>query len=141
MARVLDRAVGPAREVMTLLALLTGLSLVLGAIGIYGVISQFVSRRKRDWGIRVALGLAPQRVVTLVVRHGATMVAIGIVLGVMIAVALTRLLSGFLYGVTATDPVAMIGAAVVLLTVGVVAALIPALRASRTDPAIVLRES
>jgi predicted permease len=141
MARVLDRAVGPAREVMTLLALLTGLSLVLGAIGIYGVISQFVSRRQRDWGIRVALGLAPQRVVTLVVRHGTTMVAVGIVAGVVIAVGVTRLLSGFLYGVTATDPIAMIGAAAVLLAVGVVAALIPALRASRTDPAIVLRES
>jgi ABC-type antimicrobial peptide transport system permease subunit len=100
-----------------------------------------VSRRKRDWGIRVALGLAPRRVVTHVVRHGAAMVAIGIVLGVTIAVALTRLLSGFLYGVTATDPIAMIGASIVLLAVGVVAALIPALRASRTDPAIVLRES
>jgi predicted permease len=141
MARVFDRAVGPAREVMTLLALLTGLSLVLGAIGIYGVVSQFVSRRQRDWGIRVALGLTPHRVVTHVVRHGASMVAAGIVVGVAIAVGLTRLLSGFLYGVTATDPIAMIGASVVLLAVGVVAALIPALRASRTDPAIVLRES
>ena len=141
MARVFDRAVGPAREVMTLLALLTGLSLVLGAIGIYGVISQFVSRRQRDWGIRVALGLAPQRVVAHVVRHGASMVAAGIVLGVTIAVGATRLLSGFLYGVTATDPIAMIAAAVVLLAVGVLAALIPAVRASRTDPAIVLRES
>ena len=62
-------------------------------------------------------------------------------LGVTIAVGATRLLSGFLYGVTATDPIAMIGASVVLLAIGVLAALIPALRASRTDPAIVLRES
>lgn len=141
MAHVMDRAVGPAREVMKLLALLTGLSLLLGAIGIYGVISQFVSRRKRDWGIRVALGLAPSRVVTLVVRHGAMLVLVGIVVGVVLATVLARMLSSFLYGVTATDPVAMIAAGAILLAVGVIAALIPALRASRTDPAMVLRES
>jgi hypothetical protein len=141
MARVLGHAVGPARDVMTLLGLLTGLSLVLGAIGIYGVISQFVARRQRDWGIRVALGLAPKRVVVLVVRHGASLVAAGVVLGVALAVGLTRLLSSFLYGVSPTDPLAMLAAAAALLVIGITAALIPAVRASRTDPAIVLRES
>ena len=140
MSRVLDRAIGPARDVMTLLTLLTGLSLVLGAVGIYGVISQFVSRRQRDWGIRVALGLSPQRVVTLVVRHGAGLVAIGIAVGVGFAIVLARLLTSFLYGVSATDPLSIVAASATLLAVGVVAALIPALRASRTDPAIVLRE-
>ena len=140
MSHVLDRAIGPARDVMTLLGLLTGLALLLGAVGIYGVISQFVSRRSREWSIRVALGLAPSRVVSYVVRHGASLVVVGIALGIAGAVTLTRLLATFLYGVTATDPTSMIAAALVLLSVGIVAALIPALRASRTDPALVLRQ-
>ena len=140
MSRVLDRAVGPARSVMTLLALLTGLALALGAIGIYGVISQLVSRRKREWGIRVALGLAPRRVVTLVVRHGTSLVVAGIAIGVAGSALLTQLLSSFLYGVTTSDPIAIVAAAFVLLAVGTIAALIPAVRASRTDPALVLRE-
>lgn len=140
MERVFDRAVGPARQVMGLFALLTGIALVLGAIGIYGVISQFVSRRHREWSIRVALGLSPARVVALVVGHGASLVTVGIVLGIVGALASVRLLSAFLYGVTAGDPIAILAAALTLLAVGSTAALIPAVRASRTDPALVLRE-
>jgi hypothetical protein len=102
--RVFDRAVGPARQVMGLFALLTGIALLLGAIGIYGVISQFVSRRHREWSIRVALGLSPGRVVALVVRHGTSLVATGIALGVVAAIVSARLLSAFLYGVTGSDP-------------------------------------
>jgi predicted lysophospholipase L1 biosynthesis ABC-type transport system permease subunit len=79
MSRVLDTAVGPARQIMTLLSLLTGLALVLGAIGIYGVISHFAERRKRDWAIKVALGLPTRRVVTSIVGQGAGLVGAGIV--------------------------------------------------------------
>jgi len=140
MTRVLDGAIGPVREVMMLLGLLTGLALMLGAVGIYGVISQFVSRRSREWSIRVALGLAPARVVSHVVGHGASLVGVGIVVGIAGAAAMTRLLSTFLYGVRSTDPMSMAAAAIALLAVGVIAALIPALRAGRTDPALVLRE-
>jgi ABC-type antimicrobial peptide transport system permease subunit len=78
---------------------------------------------------------------TLVMRHGVALVLMGIVVGATGALVLARLLSTFLYDVTATDPVAMIGAATMLLAVGTLAAFIPALRASRTDPAVVLRES
>ena len=140
MQHVFDRAVGPARDVRTLLGMLTGLALLLGAIGIYGVIAQFVARRAVDWSIRVALGLAPSRVVSLVVGHGVWMIVVGIAVGVGAALTLGRFLSALLYGVTAADPIAIIGASVALLTIGVVAALIPAIRASRTDPALVLRK-
>jgi predicted permease len=140
MDRELARAVGPARQVMMLLAILTTLALVLGAVGVYGVISHFVNRRSRDWGVRIALGMMPAKVVQMIVRRGATLVAGGIVIGIAAFLALARLLGSLLYGVGAGDPVAMISATTVLLVVGILAAVIPGLRASRTDPAIVLRE-
>ena len=140
MQRVFDKAVGPARDVRTLLGMLTALALLLGAIGIYGVITQFVARRAVDWSIRVALGLAPSRVVSLVVGHGTWMIVVGIAIGIAAALGLGRFLSTLLYGVTAADPIAIVGASLALLTIGVVAALIPAIRASRADPALVLRK-
>jgi hypothetical protein len=139
MQRVFDRAIGPAREVMTLLTLLTALGLVLGAVGVYGVIAQFTARRAREWSIRTALGLTPLQLVGQVVGHGTSLVAAGLAAGIVGALALTRLLSSLLYGVAATDPLALGGAALVLLAVGVAATLIPAVRASRANPALVLR--
>jgi putative ABC transport system permease protein len=140
MSRVFDAAVGPARQVMSLLSLLSGLALVLGAVGIYGVIAHFAARRKRDWAIRVALGLPGSRVVTHVVRQGAVLAGIGIGLGALGAVALTRLLTSFLYGVSGVDPIAFAAAGAALLVIGLVAAFIPARRAGTVDPAMVLRE-
>ncbi|MFL5617221.1 MAG: ADOP family duplicated permease [Gemmatimonadaceae bacterium] len=140
MSRVLDLAVGPARQVMTLLALLSGLALVLGAVGIYGVISHFASRRKRDWAIRVALGLPGSRVVTHIVGQGVVLVAVGIALGAIGTIALSRLLTSFLYGVSKVDPLAFMAASAALLAVGVAAAFVPARRAGTVDPALVLRE-
>jgi putative ABC transport system permease protein len=140
MSRILDVAVGPARQVMTLLALLSGLALVLGAVGIYGVISHFAARRKRDWAIRVALGLPGSRVVTHIVQQGIVLVAVGIALGAIGTIALSRLLTTFLYGVSKVDPLAFTAASGALLVVGVVAALVPARRAGSVDPALVLRE-
>ena len=140
MSRVLDNAVGPARQVMTLLALLSGLALTLGAVGIYGVISHFAARRKRDWAIRVALGLPGSRVVTHIVGQGVVLVAAGIALGAIGTIALSRLLTSFLYGVSTVDPLAFLAASGALLAVGVVAAFVPARRAGTVDPALVLRE-
>ena len=138
--RVFDLAVGPARQVMALLTILTSLALVLGAVGVYGVISHFVHRRSRDWGVRIALGMAPSNVVRMIVRRGVVLVGLGVVIGIGAFFALARLLGSFLYGVGAGDPLAMASATAVLLVVGVLAALIPGVRASRTDPATVLRE-
>jgi predicted lysophospholipase L1 biosynthesis ABC-type transport system permease subunit len=140
MSRVLDTAVGPVRQVMSLLSLLTGLALTLGAVGIYGVIAHFAARRRRDLAIRVALGLSGSRAVTRVVGHGALLVATGIGLGLIAAAGLAGLLSSFLYGVRAIDPLAFATAGTALLAVGLVAAFVPALRAGITDPMIVLRE-
>jgi ABC-type antimicrobial peptide transport system permease subunit len=137
---VFSQAIGPARQVMTVLTLLTALAVVLGAVGVYGVTAQFVRRRQRDLGIKVALGLSPSRVVAQVVGRGGALVLLGSVLGTVAALALARLLSAFLYGVSAVDPLSLAGATLVLLAVGVAAALVPAWRASRLDPAAVFRE-
>jgi putative ABC transport system permease protein len=132
--------VGPARQIMFLLTLLTTLALVLGAIGVYGVISQFATRRRREWSIRIALGLAPSRVVQHVVGRGTKLVAVGLLIGLGGMALLSRLVTPFLYGVRANDATSVVVAMAVLLSVGVLAALIPALRAGRVDPALVLRD-
>jgi ABC-type antimicrobial peptide transport system permease subunit len=126
---------------MLLLGLLTALAVVLGAVGVYGVISHFVLRRRREWAIRLALGLAPRQVVGSVMQRGARLVAGGIVIGVAGAVALARLVDTLLYGVSADDPLALATAAVVLLLVGLLSALLPAWRASRTPPGLLLRDA
>jgi len=140
LAAVFDLSVGPAGQMVTLLSLLAGLALVLGAVGVYGVISHYVMRRSRDYGICIALGQRPGRVVQQVVGRGAMLVAIGSAIGIVAALAVTKVLSSLLYGVEATDPIALAAAVVVLLVVGMLAAFVPARRASLTDPALVLRQ-
>jgi len=140
LADVFEVAVGPARQVMSVLTFLTGLALVLGAVGIYGVTSQYVTRRRRDLGIRMALGLTPGRAAAQVVGRGGRLVLLGSFVGTVTMLALARLLASLLYGVSAVDPLALLGATVLLLLVGMLAALVPARRASRLDPAAVFRE-
>ena len=140
MRRVLDTAIGPARQVVMLLSLMTALSLILGAIGVYGVIAHYAARRRRDWAIRVALGLPGSRVIAHVVGHGALLVTAGIVVGIAGAAMLTRLLSSFLYGVSAIDPIAFVTAGAALLVVGTVATFLPAWRAGMANPLNALRE-
>jgi predicted permease len=140
MRRVLDTSVGPARQVVSLLSLLTGLALVLGAVGIYGVMAHFAARRRRDWAIRVAIGLPGSRVIAHVLGHGALLVSAGIAVGILGAATLTRLLSSFLYEVGALDPTAFAAAGAALFVVGMVAAFVPALRAGTADPLKALRE-
>lgn len=140
MHRVLDTAVGPARQIVVLLSLLAVLALVLGAVGVYGVMTHFVTRRRRDWAIRVAIGLPGSRVITHVLGHGALLVSAGIFAGLVGAAMLTRLLSSFLFEVSALDPIAFATAAAGLFGVGVAAAFVPALRAGMADPLRVLRE-
>jgi predicted permease len=140
MRHIVDRAMGPTGQVVTLVSLLAGLALALGAVGVYGVVSHAVQRRSRDYAIRIALGEQPSRVVRRVIARGATLVVAGSAIGIAAAVAATRLLISLLFGVTATDPVALAGAVVVLLSVGVLAAIVPARRASLTNPAALLRQ-
>ena len=140
LSAVIDEAVGPARQIMLLLTLLTTLALLLGAIGVYGVISHFATRRRREWSIRIALGLSPASVVRHVVGRGTRLVTLGVVIGVGGMVLMAKLVTPFLYGVHASDPTAVIVSIVILIGVGVLAALIPAVRAGRVDPALVLRD-
>ena len=137
---VFDLSIGAAGQMVTLLSLLAALALVLGAVGVYGVISHYVMRRSRDYGICIALGQRPSRVVQQVVGRGAALVAVGSAIGIAAALGLTKVLSTLLYGVEATDPIALAAAVVVLLLVGMLAAFVPARRASLTDPALVLRQ-
>jgi putative ABC transport system permease protein len=140
MRAVFDKAIGPVGRVVTLLSILAGLALVLGAVGVYGVISHYVSRRSRDYGICIAIGMPPSRVVSQVVGRGLSLVAAGSVLGLAAAIGATRVLASLLYGVRPTDPLALGGAVVILLVIGALAAFAPARRASLTDPAVVLRQ-
>jgi putative ABC transport system permease protein len=140
MQTVFDMAMGAAGQVATLLTLLAGLALLLGAVGVYGAISHYVTRRARDYGIQIALGQQPRRIVAQVVGRGVTLVAIGSVIGIAAAVAVTRVLSSLLYGVKATDSLALGGAVLLLLAVGALAAFLPARRASLLDPVAVLRQ-
>jgi predicted permease len=140
MRRVLDTSVGSARQVVSLLSLLTGLALILGAVGVYGVMTHFATRRRRDWAIRIAIGLPSSRVVAGVLGHGAMLVSAGIVAGIVGAAMLTRLLSSFLFDVSALDPIAFATAGAALFAVGVAAAFVPALRTGMADPLKALRE-
>jgi putative ABC transport system permease protein len=140
MAAVFDIAMGPARQLMGLLLLLAGLAITLGALGVYGVVSHFVQRRRRDWSIRMALGLRPARLIGDIVRRGGVLVALGIAGGLIASTLFIRVLRSFLYGVGAADPIAFLLATTTLLAIGLFAAFVPARRASRADPAAVLRE-
>jgi putative ABC transport system permease protein len=140
MESVVDLALGAPARVATLLSLLAGLALVLGAVGIYGVISHFVGRRTRDYGICIALGLAPGRVVSQVVWRGLSLAVAGSVLGVIAVLIGAARLSTLLYNVRPADTGALFAAVLVLLFIAMVASFVPAWRASRTDPATVLRQ-
>jgi putative ABC transport system permease protein len=140
MQGVFDLALGATGQIVTLLTLLAGLALVLGAVGVYGVMTHYVTRRSRDYGICIALGQMPAAVVRQVVGRGAALVAAGGAIGIAAALAATKVLSTLLYGVTATDPISLASAIAVLLGVGMLAAFVPARRASLTDPAAILRQ-
>jgi predicted permease len=136
---VLDESVAPARWSTTLLAVFAGVALVMAGLGVFGVLSFLVAQRTRELGIRVALGAAPSAVRRMVVGRGLGLVAAGLAIGVVGAVALTRLMASLLYGVTATDPLTYGGVAAVLLAIGALASYLPAQRATRVDPIIALR--
>jgi predicted permease len=142
-ARTMDELIGtslyPARMGAVLLGVFGLLALLLASVGLYGVLSYSVSRRTREIGIRMALGARSSDVLRLVLRESLTLVAVGLLLGLAAAFATTRLLAGFLYGVSPTDPAAFAGIAVLLAVVALFASFIPARRASKVDPLIAFR--
>jgi predicted permease len=128
-----------SRMVAMLLTAFGLLALFLAAVGLYGVMASAVNRRTREIGIRLALGAQGHDVLRQTLVEGMTMVTIGLALGLGGAVAATRLVKSFLYGMTATDPVSFAGAALLLAGVAFLANYLPARRASRTDPMVALR--
>lgn len=132
-------AVARPRLVTALFGLFGALGLALGALGLYGVLSYLVSQRRREIGVRLALGAPPREVLLMVMTRGLGLAGTGVAIGLVGALALTRLMQSILFGVTATDPMTFVGVAVVLLLVAVLASWLPAHRAMRVDPLIALR--
>src|SRR5207249_2767097 len=112
---------------------------LLAAIGIYGLLAYAVGQRRRELGIRLALGASRGDVVSQVVGDGIRLAAAGIGLGVVVALAVTRLLTALLYGVGATDPATFVGVVALLAVVSLVASYLPARRAAQVDPMVALR--
>jgi ABC-type antimicrobial peptide transport system permease subunit len=124
---------------VVLLGLFGVMGLILGALGIYGVLAYLVAQRTREIGVRLALGAQTGDVLRMVVSGGLRLAAVGVAIGVVGALALTRLMQGVLYGVTPTDPLTFGLVVAGLLSVAAVASLVPALRATRVDPLIAIR--
>lgn len=139
MRAVMSEAVSTPASTTSLFVTFAGLALVLGMVGIYGVLAFLVSKRSREIGIRIAMGAQRRDVLWLVMKEGAKFSLIGITLGLTAAVALTRLLSGELYGVSPLDPMTYAGVATVMAMVTLLASYIPTRRAMRVDPLIALR--
>jgi putative ABC transport system permease protein len=124
---------------MVLFAAFALLAVVLGAVGIYGIVSYSVTQRTHEIGIRMALGARAGNVLSLILKNGITLVLTGIVIGIAGALALTRFLTTLLFGVTPTDSVTFVVVAVMFFAIAMIASLIPALRATRVDPLVALR--
>jgi len=140
LAQVVDDALATARFATQLLALFAVLALTLAAIGIYGVISLLVARRRQEIGIRMALGARPALILRMVIGRGLALAATGVAFGLAAAALLTGALGSLLYGVTRFDPVTFALVPGVLATVALLACLVPAGRAARLDPVRALRE-
>jgi putative ABC transport system permease protein len=135
-----DAAQGQPRFLALLLGIFAGVAVLLAGVGIYGVTSYGVAQRTHEIGIRLALGASGERVLREVVGRGVRLTMIAVAIGLVCAVAMARLASALLFGVTPIDPAALAGAAVVLGVVSVAACYIPARRASRVDPVVALAE-
>jgi predicted permease len=139
MDEVISRSTSRQRFNMLLMTVFGISALFLAAIGIYGLMAYSVQQRTQEIGIRLALGAGTENVRTMVVLNGMRLAIAGVVVGIAAALGLTRLLSAFLFGVTAKDPAVFVVAAVVLSVVSFVAVWLPARRATRIDPVIALR--
>jgi len=133
-------AVAQPRFLAAVAALFAAVALFLSAVGIYGVVSYGVSQRVREIGVRMALGAEQSRVISSTVGRHAPTVAVGILVGLVLALTLTRYVESLLYGVEPFDLATYGGVVLTFAGIAAVGALVPALRASRVDPALVLRD-
>jgi ABC-type antimicrobial peptide transport system permease subunit len=121
------------------LGLFAGAAMLIATCGLYGLMAYAVTQRRREIGVRMALGATRRDVQRLVLGRALRIVAVGLVIGLVGAVGVTRVLQTFLFGVTPTDPIAFAAVTLLLLAVGVLAAWLPARRATRIDPSAALR--
>jgi predicted permease len=140
MTEVIDLTVADRRQQTTLLVVFGGLALVIASLGLYGLLAQAVSARGREIGIRISLGATCRNVASMVLSRGIVLTGAGLGIGAVLAWSLTRALGALLYGVSATDPLTFALVASLLAVVSAVACAIPAVRAARIDPMLVLRE-
>jgi predicted permease len=139
--KVIEQALWGAKMGVGLLGVFGFLALGLASIGLYGIMAYSVNQRRREIGIRMALGAGQASVLRLILRQGMMLVICGVGIGLMLSILLGRVLSKFLYGVGASDPASLTGASLVLLIVALLASYLPARRASQVDPLIALHES
>lgn len=139
MADLLGASLSPVSFTLVMLAVAGGMALLLGLVGLYGVVSYGVSRRKREVGIRVALGARRGQIQAMFLRQGLALTVLGLIAGLGGAVAVTRLMASLLFGVSPVDPLTYVGVSVALLLAASIATYLPARRATHLDPAETLR--
>jgi putative ABC transport system permease protein len=139
MEQFVAQSVAPRRFSMLLLAAFAAVALVLAGVGIYGMMSYAVTQRTREIGVRMALGAQVSDVLRLVIGQGMKLVLVGVVLGLLASVALTRTIKSLLFSVSTNDPTTYAAIAVLLALVALLACFVPARRATRVDPSIALR--
>ena len=139
--QLVDKAVSPRRFVVLLLGGFALFAVILASLGIYGVVSYSVNQRTQEIGIRMALGASAKDLQMRVIMHTLGLAAVGMLLGVAASWGVARSLSGFLFGVTSTDPATFLGMLIVLTAVAIIGGYLPARRASRIDPMAALRSN
>jgi ABC-type antimicrobial peptide transport system permease subunit len=139
MDKIISNSLGAQRFSMVLLGIFAALALVLSCVGIYGVISYLVGQRTHEIGIRMALGGQRNDMLRLILGRGAQMAVIGVAVGIVGSLALTRLMANLLFGVSAYDPLTFFAVAGLLVLVALAACYIPARRAMKVDPLVALR--
>jgi len=140
LTELLAASLSPQRVNAILLALFAATALLLAAIGLYGVLSQLVSSRRREIGVRMALGARPSRILSAVLAQAAALTGLGIAAGLCASLVLARFMATLVFGVSVRDPLTLLLVPLVLALAATISALVPARRAARVDPMDVLRD-
>ncbi len=137
---LIGKSFATKRLAATVVSLFSGAALLLAGVGLYGVLSYSISQRRREIGVRIALGAESKNILQLVVIQGFTVVGVGLLIGVVAALALSHSIAGILYGVSVADPIAVGLSVLVLSFTTLIACLLPAFRATRINAITALRE-